>query len=166
MTFFDLILLLILFGFIWFGFWNGLIRTLGGIIGVILSVFIASRWYESLALKLLSFLGGNLSLARILAFIIVFAVAQFIIISLLKVVNKIFNLPILKTLNCLVGAVFGFIEGVLFIGLVLYFSAKLPLGSGWEDLLNSSKITPFLTGAGKILLPLIPEAVKQIKALM
>ncbi len=166
MTFFDVILLLILFGFVWFGFWNGLIRTLGGIVGVVLSVFISSRWYESLSLKILSFLGDNLGLARILAFIIIFAVAQFVIISLLKVINKIFSFPILKTLNCLAGAVFGFIEGILFMGLILYFSAKLPLGFGWTNLLDTSVVVPFLTGAGKILLPFIPEAIKQIQSLI
>ncbi len=166
MSLFDLALLLILFGFIWFGLWNGLIRTLGGIIGLVLAVFIASRWYEDLALKLLSFLGDNLSLARILAFVIIFIAAQFIIISLLKVVNKIFSFPILKTLNGLAGAVFGLIEGALLLGLILYFSTKFPLGSNWEELLNTSKIASVLIGFGKILFPLIPEAVKQIKLLI
>lgn len=166
MTFFDLILILILFGFIWFGFWNGLIRTLGGIIGIILSIFIASRWYEVLALKILPFLGENLSLARLLSFLIIFAVVQFIVICLLKIINKVFNLPILKTLNRLAGAVFGLIEGGLILGLVLYFSTKFFLGGSWLDIINDSNIARPLVGFGKILLPFIPEVLKQIKSLM
>ncbi len=166
MTFFDLILLLVLIGFVWFGFWNGLIRTAGGIIGVILAVFVASRWYESLALKFLPFLGDNSNLARLLAFLVVFAITQFIIISLLKVINKIFSFPILKILNRLAGAVFGLIEGGLLIGLVLYFSTKFPLSESWLALLNNSNIAQPLIGFGKILLPFIPEALKQIKSLI
>ena len=137
MSFFDLILLLLLFGFVWFGFWNGLIRTLGGILGLILSVFVAGQWYEVVALKLLPFLSDNLSLARLLSFILVFVITQFIVISLLKVINKIFSLPVLNILNRLGGAIFGLLEGGLILGLALYFSAKLTLIHTWGELLNN-----------------------------
>lgn len=166
MSFFDLILLLLLFGFVWFGFWNGLIRTLGGIIGLVLAVFVAGQWYEVVALKLLPFLSDNLSLARLLSFILVFIVTQFIIISLLKVINKIFSLPILNILNRLTGAFFGLIEGGLILGLGLYFSTKLTLIPSWEELLNSSNIAPTLISFGKILQPLLPQVLKQIQSLI
>ena len=166
MTFFDLILLLILFGFVWFGFWNGLVRTLGGIVGIILAIFVAGRWYEVLALKLLPFLSDNLSLARLLSFIVIFVVTQFIIISLLKIINKVFSFPILKTLNRLAGAFFGLIEGGLILGLVLYFSTKFLLVSNWTELLNNSDIAPRLISFGKILLPLLPQVLKQIQSLI
>jgi len=166
MSFFDLILLLLLFGFVWFGFWNGLIRTLGGIVGLVLSVFIAGQWYEVVALKLLPFLSDNLSLARLLSFILVFVITQFIIISLLKVVNKIFSLPILNIFNRLGGALFGLIEGGLILGLGLYFSAKLTLIPSWGELLSSSNIASTLISFGKILQPLLPQVLKQIQSLI
>lgn len=166
MSFFDLILLLFLFGFVWFGFWNGLIRTLGGIVGLILSVFIAGQWYEVVALKLLPFLGDNLSLSRLLSFILVFVIIQFIIISLLKVINKIFSLPILNIFNRLGGALFGLIEGGLILGLGLYFSTKLTLIPSWGELLNSSNVAPILISFGKILQPLLPKILKQIQSLI
>ncbi|MBU4369742.1 CvpA family protein [Patescibacteria group bacterium] len=166
MSFFDLILLLLLFGFVWFGFWNGLIRTLGGIIGLVLAVFVAGQWYETVALKLLPFLSDNLSLARLLSFILVFIITQFIIICLLKVVNKIFNLPVLKILNRLTGAIFGLIEGGLILGLVLYFSTKFTLVPNWAEILNSSSIAPTLISFGKILQPLLPQVLKQIQSLI
>lgn len=166
MSFFDLILLLLLFGFVWFGFWNGLIRTLGGILGLILSVFIAGQWYEVVALKLLPFLSDNLSLARLLSFILIFVITQFIVISLLKVINKIFSLPVLNILNRLGGAIFGLIEGGLILGLALYFSAKLTLIPTWGELLNNSNVAPTLISFGKILQPLIPQILKQIQSLI
>ena len=166
MAFFDLILLLILFGFVWFGFWNGLFHALGGLVSVVVGVFIASRWYEVLALKFLPFLGDNFNISKILAFIAVFIVARFIVFLIFRTVNKFFELPILKIFNKLGGAAFGLIEGALIIGLLLYFSTKFPLGSGWLEMLENSNFAPTLIGFGKILLPLIPEAVKQIKALI
>lgn len=166
MTFFDLILLLILFGFIWFGFWSGLIRTVGGIISVVVSVFIASRWYEDLAVKILPILGDNFNLSRILAFIAVIIISHFILSLIFRAIDKFFSLPILNIFNKLGGAVFGLIEGVLIVGLVLYFSTKFPLGEGWIQAINTSHIAPFLISLGKILLPLLPEALKQIKSLI
>ncbi len=170
MSFFDIILLLILLGFVWFGFWNGLIQTLGGIISVILAVFIAGRWYETIALKILPFLGDNLNLARLLGFIAVFILARFIIFILFKILDKIFGIlsfiPFLKIINRLAGAALGFVEGGLIIGLVLYFSTKFPLGESWIGLINSSKIALPLIGFGKVLLPLLPKALKQIQSLI
>lgn len=166
MTFFDLILLLILFGFIWFGFWNGLVRTVGGIIGVIISVFVASRWYEDLAVRLLPILGDNFNLSRILSFIAVMVIAHFILSVIIRIIDKFFKLPFLNIINRLAGGFFGLIEGALVIGLVLYFSTKFPLGTGWLQALDSSRIAPTLIGFGKVLLPLLPEALKQIKSLL
>ncbi len=170
MTFFDLILFLILLGFVWFGFWNGLIQTIGGIISVVLAVFIASRWYETIALKILPFLGDNLNLSRLLGFIAVFILARFIVFILFKILNKVFDIlsfiPFLKTINRLVGAILGLIEGGLIIGLILYFSTKFPLGESWAGLINNSKVALPLVGFGKILLPLLPKALKQIQSLI
>ncbi len=166
MSLFDLILLLLLFGFVWFGFWNGLIRTLGGIVGLVLAIFVAGQWYETVALKLLPFLSDNLNLARLLSFILIFIITQFIIICLLKVVNKIFNLPVLKILNRLTGAIFGLIEGGLILGLILYFSTKLTLIPNLTESLNSSNIAPTLISFGKILQPFIPQVLKQIQSLI
>ncbi len=170
MTLFDLILLLIVFGFVWFGFWYGLIHTLGGIISLILGVIFASRWYPAVALKILPIFGDNINLARLVAFIIIFIVARFIVFLLFRALNRVIDflsfIPFLKTINRLAGAALGFIEGALIIGLILYFSTKFPLGANWIQLLANSNVAPLLIKFGNILLPLIPEAFKQIKSVV
>lgn len=170
MAFFDLILLLVLIGFIWFGFWHGLIQSLGGLIGIFLAAFVASRWYEVVALKVLPFLGDNLNLARLVGFILVFFLARFLINVLVKVLDKIFDLisfiPFLKTINRLAGGILGLIEGGLILGLILYFSTKFPLGESWIELINNSKIASPLINFGGFLAPLLPEALQKIKSLM
>jgi membrane protein required for colicin V production len=166
MTLFDLILFLILFGFIWFGLWHGLIRTISGILSFVLSLVLAGRWYEFLAIKILPFLKDNFLLARILAFLIIFALAQAIFFFIFRALNKIFDFSILKIFNRLAGALFGFFEGALIIGLVLYFSSKLPLGSSWSQLLEDSFLAGILMSLSNILLPLIPRAIKEAQSLI
>src|SRR6056297_3436687 len=111
MTFFDLILILILFGFIWFGFWNGFVQAIGGIVSIVIALFVASRWYEIISVRILPFLGDNMNLARLLGFIGVFIIAKVVMFLLLKIIDKFFSLPILNIFNKLGGAVFGLIEG-------------------------------------------------------
>ncbi len=170
MTIFDLILLLILVGFVWFGFWNGLIQTLGGLVSLVVAVFVASRWYDIIALKIAPLVGENVNLSRIIAFIAIFILARFVVFLIIKVINKVFDLisfiPFLKTINRLAGAILGLIEGGLVLGLILYFSSKFPLGDWWINSLNQSNIAGPLIGFGKILYPLIPDALKQIKSLI
>ncbi|MBL7053898.1 CvpA family protein [Patescibacteria group bacterium] len=163
MVFFDLILLLILFGFVWFGFWNGFIQTIGGIISLIVAVFVASRWYDVIALQILPWLGDNFNLARLLAFIAVFILARFILFLIFKAINKFFELPILKFFNRLAGAAFGLIEGGLIIGLLLYFSTSFPITGSWNEMIETSILAGFLIPFGKVLLPLLPAALKQVK---
>jgi len=169
MTFFDLILLLILFGFVWFGFWFGLIHTLGGIFGIILGAILASRWYEPIAQKLLFLFGGNENLAKVVCFIVLFIIIWRLVGFLVSIINRIFNLltfiPFLKTINRLAGALFGFLEGALILGLILFFLSKFPIG-GLGQLIENSALAQFLIKIAKILWPLLPIGLKEIKSLI
>jgi len=169
MSLFDLILLLIIFGFIWFGFWFGLISTVGGLIGLVLGIILASRWYGILALKLIP-LGLSQNLAKIAAFLILFIAIRLVVGLIFKFLDKIFNfisiIPFLKTINRLAGAILGLIEGGLIVGLILFFSTKFPLGQGWSKILTESKFAASLIKFAKILLPLIPAAIKQIQSVI
>jgi len=164
MGLFDLVLLLILFGFVWFGLWHGLIRTISGIVAFVLSLIISTRLYEALALKILPLLNDNFVLARILSFLVIFFIAQAIIFFIFRALNKVFDFSILKIFNRLAGAIFGLLEGGLIIGFILYFSQKLPLGATWSNLLETSMIAGILIGFSTILLPLLPKAIKQIQS--
>jgi len=166
MGLFDLILFIILFGFIWFGFWYGLISSLKGIVSLLIGTVFASRLSGSLGNLLFSLFGGNQNLAVIISFILIFILVYFLISLLFKVVDRFFHLPGLSLINRLFGGFFGLLEGGLFIGLILYFSIKFPLGETWISTLNNSIFAPYLIRFGKILLPLIPRAIKNIQLLM
>jgi len=171
MAIFDLILILIVFGFVWFGFWKGLVQVVGEFISLIFAVIFASRWYEIVSLKLLPFLssavGGNVYIVKIIAFLLVFIAAHWVIYMIFKLLNRIFSfIPIVRSFNRLGGAALGFAEGAITIGFILSFLGKFPFGEGFAKLLIASNVAPFLVNVSKVLIPLLPEAFKQIKSLI
>ncbi len=169
MTLFDLILVLILFGFVWFGFWYGFIYGVGGILGIVFGATLASRWYSLVAQKLLFLFGGNLNLARIICFLTLFIIIWRLVHLLFKLLDRVVNflsfIPLLKTINRIAGATLGFLEGSLILGLILFFISRFPVGR-LADLIVRSDVAKFLIKIAKILWPLLPLTLKQIKGIL
>lgn len=169
MTFFDLILLIILGGFVMFGLWFGLIHTLGSFVGTFAGAFFAGLWYESLG-KWLESIFGHPNLMRIFAFIFIFIIANRLIGFAFFVLDKIFNfltiIPFLKTINRLLGGVLGFFEGVLFIGLSLFVIARFPLSEWFTGVLQASKFSPWFISVSGILQLMLPELLRQIHSVI
>lgn len=165
MSIFDFFLLIILAGFIWFGFWFGLIHTLGALIGIIVGAYTAGLWYDQLAHWTLFIFGGNINLARVICFIIIFIVANRLVGFVFYLIDKIFKflsvIPFLKTINRLAGAVLGFIEGILALSLILYVTFHYPFWAWLNQAIVNSKIAGYLVGVARILSPLLPEALKK-----
>ncbi len=168
MTLFDLILILIVFGFVWFGFWFGLVYALGGLAGLIVGSAVASRYYDKGA-KWISFLIKNGNLTKIISFLILYIVVNrlvgFVFFIIERILRPITHLPFLRTINRLGGAIFGAISGALTVGLLLYFLTKIPLG--WLiPLIENSKLAQYFINLAKILLPLLPEVLKKIESVI
>ncbi|OGY47143.1 MAG: hypothetical protein A3J62_01825 [Candidatus Buchananbacteria bacterium RIFCSPHIGHO2_02_FULL_38_8] len=170
LTIFDLILLLILFLFIAFGFALGLIQTFGALVGLVLGAWVAGMYYEQLASFLAPFLLNNFVLADIVSFIIIFTLISRLTGLVFHIINKIFNIisfiPFTKSLNRLLGALFGFIEGVLALGLILYFISKFDISEWFTGVLAGSKIALWLIKMAGILTPLLPELIRSVQSVI
>ena len=170
MILFDLILILILGGFVLYGLWFGLINTLGVLVGTIAGAFLAARWYEPVADWTGFLFGGHTNLAKVVCFLILFIIINRLVGLVFWLIDKIFSffkiIPFLSTINRLLGAVFGFLEGALVLGLTLFVAEKYPLGDWFITSLADSKIAHYFISVGKILMPLLPEVLKQIKELV
>ena len=169
MTIFDVILLLILGGFVMFGLWFGLIHTLGSVLGTFAGAFFAGLWYEPLGSWLESIF-GHPNLMRIFAFIFIFIIANRLIGFAFYVLDKIFNfltiIPFLKTINRLLGGVLGFFEGVLVIGLSLFVIARFPLSDWFTAVLKASTLSSWFISISGILQLMLPLLLKQIHAVI
>lgn len=169
MTLFDFVLLLVLLGFVWFGFWAGFFKTLGSLIGVFAGTFFAGMWYDEAAALVKPFVGGNESTAQIVGFILVFVLASQLVGVAFAIVNKVFKIltiiPGLKLLNRLAGGILGFVEGSLVLGIILQFAGRLPLSAEWSDRLAHSGIVKYFISLSGWLVPLFPKALEQAKTL-
>jgi len=170
MTFVDVLILVILAGFILAGFWFGLIHMVGAIIGLFLGVFLAGRYYAALAALIAPFFGGNGNLASTLAFIFLFLLITKVCGLLLHLVDKIFKIvaiiPFTKTINRLLGAAFGLVEGTLALGIAVYFVSRFPWSAAAGFALRDSQLAGPLHVIGRLLSPLLPEAVRLLQSVL
>ena len=166
MTIIDIVLLIILSGFIFYGLFFGLIRTLGSLIGWVAGLWLtfifyltAYGWVKNL------FFGYELA-GKIIVFIALFTLINRLIGFIFALADRTFDLlsiiPFLKTINRLAGAVLGFIEGGLVLGLALLFISQSAFG-GW---LAASKVAPFLIGFAQAITPLLPGLLDKVKGMM
>lgn len=165
MTWLDIGLLLALLSYVGGGFGAGLIQSVGGLIGLILGSAIASRQYEAWAPGFASLIGGNELLAKVLAFATILFIITRIVAILVWFLNKIFNfvaiIPGLKLFNRLGGAIFGFLEGAIFLGLTLQLANRLPVPDAWARQLQDSFMVPFLLQVSGWLVPFLPKVLKE-----
>jgi len=169
MIIFDAILIIIVVVFIGLGYKFGAIHTFGAIIGAFIGAFLAGMFYEGLGLWLQSFFGLP-NLMRIFAFIFIFLLINRLIGFIFYVIDKVFKflsiIPFLKTINRLLGAILGFVESLLVIGLSLYMIARFPLSPWFTEILQTSLFVPWFIKASVILQFLLPEVLRNIKSVI
>ncbi|MFA7314524.1 MAG: CvpA family protein [Candidatus Magasanikbacteria bacterium] len=160
----DIIFLIIIGSFGIYGFWTGFVRAFGSLVGSFLGVYLAGRYYQDLANWLTSFTGWQLNTSKVLMFIIAFFIITSAIGVLFWFIDKIFKIvsiiPFVKTFNRLFGLGLGFLEGVLSVGLFVYFVERIPLSEKIMTGLAHSIIAPALSNIASIFLPLLPQALQ------
>jgi len=171
MSAFDIALIVILAGFVLNGLFKGLIRLLGHVVSLILGAYIASHYYLILFNWGKDLARGHDNVAKVVAFIVLFIVVTRLITFLFILIEKVFNfiafIPLTKYINNLLGAALGFIEGSLFLGLILYVASRyVIIGNFFGNQLTSSHIVPFLLKFIDIILPLLPTALKALKSVI
>lgn len=167
MSIFDFSLLVIIAGFGLFGLWFGLIHTLGSMVGTVLGVYLAVRYFEPVAALIVKYTGWGGNLPKVLMFAIAFIVINRLVGLLFWILGKglglVTRLPFIRSLDRLLGLIFGLVEGVLVLGVCLYFIGKFPVGEGFMGALKQSRVAPELVKPVSVMLPLVPEAIKTAK---
>ncbi len=164
LSWFDILLLISAFGFVWGGFWTGLIQTIGGIVGLFVGQFIASRFYEQFAGAVQPVFGGNPIASKVFAFILIFLLVTRLVGVAFWLVNKVFHMiaivPGMKLVNKLGGAALGLLEASLFIGISLQFLSRLPISTGLAETIKNSAIATYFLNISGWLVPLFPKILK------
>jgi uncharacterized membrane protein required for colicin V production len=169
MVIIDIIFLVILIGFIFYGFFKGFVRIIGDFIGFIAGAYIAAHYYLEFA-SLLSSWGVNFgNLAKIISFLLLFSISSKLVSMFLSLFKYFFKaislLPFVKTINRLLGAALAFAMGSLSLSLLLYFFSKYINETGnLAKHIAESSFVPWLLKLADILTPLLPEALQMIKS--
>jgi membrane protein required for colicin V production len=166
MGIFDVVLIIIIAGFVFYGLFFGLIRTIGSLVGMVGGLWFTMIFYLDVFEWVKNLFFGHELAGKIITFFIVFTIINRLVGFGFALLDKAFDLisiiPFLKTINRLTGAALGFIEGGLVLGLALLFISQTSL-SGW---LVGSKVAPFLVGFAKSVTPFLPGLLDKIKELI
>jgi membrane protein required for colicin V production len=162
MTLFDVILLLILFGFMLFGVFFGFVHAIGSLLGVVIGAWVAGHYYEAAASWFMPFMNDDW--ARIIAFLVILVIINravgFIFWLAEIILKRVTSLPFIKGANRVLGFIVGLAEGTLVIGIIVYAGSKLTESFWLRQILQDSVVAPWFVKSAVLLLPLIPEALK------
>jgi uncharacterized membrane protein required for colicin V production len=148
------------------GLVKGLIRSVGSLAAVLAGVWTAIYFYPVLYHWLSNLFFGFGGFGKAVCFVIIYILVNRLVNLGFSVLNNAYDLisfiPFLKTINRLGGAVFGFVEGGLLLGLLLIAGSHYPeivaIISRWT---KDSEVAPFLVSFAKIFLPILPEVIKK-----
>lgn len=169
LTIVDIIIIIILAVFIVLGLFKGLIRMAGSIFGIIVAAWIATHYYLMVSEWIQSLFFGRIGLGKVIVFILIFIIINRLVSLVFMILDGVFDIisiiPFLGSINRLGGALLGFLEGILALGLILYIASRASILNNWlGGWLVDSEIVPFLLKFVNIMLPFLPEALKQLKA--
>ena len=137
------------------GLRKGLIKTIIPLVGIIIAVVLAGRFYGSVADWLSTWLHSP-SQANIAGFAIIFVavvIASLIIASLL---SKFLSLLLLGWVDKLGGAILGLVMGGLVCGAILTILTKYNF-PGMEGTIHDSSLASFFVAHLNMVLPFLPS---------
>ncbi|HCA66737.1 MAG: hypothetical protein A2249_03775 [Candidatus Jacksonbacteria bacterium RIFOXYA2_FULL_44_7] len=156
MTIVDLILLFILAFVAAAGLFFGLIRVLGAIATIIISIYIAGGFSASLSEVLKPYIFNNENIAKVAAFITLYSASSLVLSFIVKLVNTVFNLPGLKGMNRMLGALVSLIGSIIILSIFFYLFDKYAWSPEINTLLSKSLFIPYGITIGKFASFVIP----------
>jgi membrane protein required for colicin V production len=147
--FYDLALLGILLIFIISGLRRGIVRSVIELVGFIAALICSVRLSGSFAaligpyiVKIFPDFSSNPVLEKILAAAILFIALELLVHVIASVVDRVFQLPVLRQVNALLGGAFGLIKGVVVIFVICSLTrVVVPSGSDfkseWQNIRDS-----------------------------
>ncbi|MFD2926172.1 CvpA family protein [Halobacillus naozhouensis] len=164
----DILLLIILFFGVMVGVRRGFILQLFHLIGFIAAFIVAVMYYDNLAPKLIlwvpypelpegaswAIFAENLPLEQAFynaaAFAILFFGVKIILQIIASMLDFVAELPILSSINSLLGGILGFAERYFLLFILLYIAALVPL-SVVQNALDGSFLAQFIIESTPIL---------------
>lgn len=156
MTFIDFILIFLLAFVAAAGLFFGLVRVLGAIATIIISIYIAGGFSGALSSVLKPYIFGSDNLAKVAAFLALYALSSLVLSFIVKLVNMVFNLPGLKGMNRMFGALVSLIGAIIILSTFFFLFDKYAWSPEINTLLSKSLLIPYGITIGKFVSFAIP----------
>lgn len=165
MTILDIVVVLILAVFFFKGFSLGLVRAVGTFIGLVVGLWLAGRYYQTMGDWLVGW-GLPEAFSAAAGYIAAFIAAVWAVSLLVWMADRVFRflaiIPGMKLANNVLGGVLLLIVGTIIVGVVLYVAGKFSApGSSTKQALEKARVAPLVTAAAWVAAPLIPTAIEQ-----
>lgn len=147
----DLGILLILVLFLIKGLWKGLIRQLCSLAGIVLGCFLAWGFSATLGPELARLCDWSLRVSVVIVGAMLFFAGVLAFFVLGFYLGKLATQPILAALNRFGGALFGVIEGVVILSVVIYLFTLWPVVAR-KEVVQSSTLSPPFVRLGAVIL--------------
>ena len=141
MNWLDIFLIAILFFSVIMGLKQGLISSLLSMAGFVLGLALAARYYRVLA-GILSFIPQE-TVAKVTAFLLILFAVSLVAGLVAWIAKSAVHAVMLGWLDHLGGAIFGFISGAYFLGVILAFVVRFSV-LGLQQTINSSALAHVL----------------------
>ncbi len=145
----DILIWLILAGFVAKGFSKGLVRQICSLAGFLVGGWAAIKYHLYLAEASRTIIQLPHYLATILSFIFIFVITGLLFFLLGHLLTIMFKIILLGGVNRVGGVALGFLEGAFIVCIALYMATSKPVPEKFKEYVHRSKTAePFLE-AGK-----------------
>ncbi len=145
MSLIDILVWAVLLAFIIKGFVKGLVREICSLVGLVMGVWAACKYYQPLSEAIRHYIHLPHGVSIIFSYILLFLTIGLLFFFLGSFLTALFKIALLGGVNRVGGAVFGLLQGALVLCLILYFGTTKPMPSKVKlQLERSSSARPFV----------------------
>lgn len=168
---FDIVILVLIALATAYGFFKGLIKSVGYVVSIALGIIVANYYYVVIFKKTGEFLHNYYGYERagqIIIYFLIFSIVSRLIymgfILVERLLNAVSILPGMKLLNRLLGGILGLFIVVFAISIIFHYVNSLPLvGVQITAMAKKSQTMPYITKIGTQFSPLIPDIFAKAK---
>lgn len=153
----DLIFLIIVFLSILLGVVKGFVRELFSLAFFIIGVILAFLFYHEVG-KIFFKDMKNRDVANFVGFIIVFTLVLIVGSIVTFLVKKAFVVEPLKSIDRILGGIFGLLRGILISAILVLGFMLFPIN---DEMLSKSQLSPYLYQTIKVVTTFFPENMKE-----
>jgi membrane protein required for colicin V production len=149
MNLIDILVWAILVVFIVKGFLKGLVREVCSLIGLVMGIWAACKYYPSLSAAIRPYIHLPHNVSSTISFALIFLIIGLLFFFLGHLLTVVFKIALLGGVNRVGGVLFGLIQGALVLSMLLYFCTTKPLPPKLKLQLESSKTVRPLAACGR-----------------